>query len=302
MHLKHLCSVTAPAVAAILASSVICMSAAAAERAVLSDDFNDDVIGNMWSVYEPDPDIIQVIEQNQRLELPAEAPGGASAIAGIYGNEWLIAPSEDFYLHIDWHFDRPAQSGDSGLTAAIVFAGTPGIDGIEFGALLHVGSDADGPYVGFEVVMFGAVVADGYDPLPVDSGTAHVWYDSEADVLAVSLVEYGDPDATLVPDLGTASESEGIAMFLGGFTLGDAPAMPGEDAYIDNFVIEEGEILGWPVCPADLTGDGVVDVLDLLEVLAAWGPCPDCPEDITGDGIVDVLDLLEILSAWGPCE
>ncbi len=56
------------------------------------------------------------------------------------------------------------------------------------------------------------------------------------------------------------------------------------------------------VCPADVTGDGTVDVLDLLAVLAAWGPCePDCPEDINGDGIVDVLDLLEVLSAWGPC-
>ena len=28
-----------------------------------------------------------------------------------------------------------------------------------------------------------------------------------------------------------------------------------------------------PPCPADLNGDGVVDVLDLLELLAAWGPC-----------------------------
>ncbi len=54
--------------------------------------------------------------------------------------------------------------------------------------------------------------------------------------------------------------------------------------------------------PADITGDGLVDVLDLLEVLSAWGDCPDppeeCPADITGDGIVDVLDLLEVLSNW----
>ncbi len=55
-------------------------------------------------------------------------------------------------------------------------------------------------------------------------------------------------------------------------------------------------------CPADVTVDGVVDVLDLLAVLAAWGPCAGCPGDITGDGTVDVLDLLEVLAAWGPCE
>ena len=54
-------------------------------------------------------------------------------------------------------------------------------------------------------------------------------------------------------------------------------------------------------CPADVTGDGVVDVLDLLAVLAAWGQTGELPEDITGDGLVDTLDLLEVLAAWGPC-
>ena len=52
-------------------------------------------------------------------------------------------------------------------------------------------------------------------------------------------------------------------------------------------------------CPADITGDGVVDVLDLLEVLSQWGGSGSA--DITGDGIVDVLDLLEVLGAWGEC-
>ena len=54
-------------------------------------------------------------------------------------------------------------------------------------------------------------------------------------------------------------------------------------------------------CVADVTGDGTVDVLDLLAVLSAWGQS-GVPEDITGDGTVDVLDLLEVLGAWGPCE
>jgi hypothetical protein len=53
-------------------------------------------------------------------------------------------------------------------------------------------------------------------------------------------------------------------------------------------------------CPADVNGDSIVDVLDLLAVLAAWGAAGG-PEDINGDGIVNVLDLLEVLGAWGPC-
>jgi hypothetical protein len=54
-------------------------------------------------------------------------------------------------------------------------------------------------------------------------------------------------------------------------------------------------------CLADITCSGVVNVSDLLQLLAAWGPCPDCPADLNGDGIVNVSDLLQLLSAWGPC-
>jgi hypothetical protein len=53
-------------------------------------------------------------------------------------------------------------------------------------------------------------------------------------------------------------------------------------------------------CPEDINGDNVVDVLDLLALLAAWGAAGG-PADINGDGIVDVLDLLAVLAAWGPC-
>jgi hypothetical protein len=53
-------------------------------------------------------------------------------------------------------------------------------------------------------------------------------------------------------------------------------------------------------CPADIVRDCVVDVMDLLAVLAAWDATGG-DEDINGDGIVDVADLLELLAAWGPC-
>ncbi len=49
--------------------------------------------------------------------------------------------------------------------------------------------------------------------------------------------------------------------------------------------------------PSDINGDGVVDVLDLLAVLAAWGT-DDPDADVNDDGIVDVLDLLQVLGDW----
>jgi hypothetical protein len=53
---------------------------------------------------------------------------------------------------------------------------------------------------------------------------------------------------------------------------------------------------------ADINGDGTVNVLDLLDLLDAWGPCPKgelCLADLDGDGAVDVRDLLQLLDAWG---
>jgi len=54
-------------------------------------------------------------------------------------------------------------------------------------------------------------------------------------------------------------------------------------------------------CPADIDGDGDVDMSDLLAVMAAWGSGGGIPEDVNGDGMVDVLDWLDVLGAWGTC-
>ncbi len=59
-----------------------------------------------------------------------------------------------------------------------------------------------------------------------------------------------------------------------------------------------------PACPADRTGDMVVDIRDLNAVIIDWG-CTDvlanCPGDVDQNGVVNVLDLLEILLQWGAC-
>jgi len=52
-------------------------------------------------------------------------------------------------------------------------------------------------------------------------------------------------------------------------------------------------------CPADVSPDGVVNIQDLLMVIASWGGGPE--GDVDGDGTVDVADLLMIISSWGLC-
>ncbi len=51
-------------------------------------------------------------------------------------------------------------------------------------------------------------------------------------------------------------------------------------------------------CTADLSGDGIVNVPDILAIIAAWGT-PNA--DITGDNMTDVADLLVVIGEFGPC-
>ncbi len=54
-------------------------------------------------------------------------------------------------------------------------------------------------------------------------------------------------------------------------------------------------------CPGDVNDDLVVNVKDLLSLLARWGPCSSCGADFNGNGAVDRADLVTLLVAWGPC-
>jgi hypothetical protein len=53
-------------------------------------------------------------------------------------------------------------------------------------------------------------------------------------------------------------------------------------------------------CPADLSGDGVVDAADLANLLGAWANAGG-DQDLDGSGTVDGGDLAVLLGAWGAC-
>ena len=51
----------------------------------------------------------------------------------------------------------------------------------------------------------------------------------------------------------------------------------------------------------DLDADGIVGIVDFLDLLAQWGTDPGGPPDFDGDGDVGINDFLELLANWGPC-
>ncbi|MHC4615761.1 MAG: C25 family cysteine peptidase [Planctomycetota bacterium] len=99
-------------------------------------------------------------------------------------------------------------------------------------------------------------------------------------------------------DISAVADGEPFVYVRWGYEIGS-----GAWAY-SGWNIDDIEIWGVPPsgpdCPADLNGDGVVDVTDFLQLLAVWGQS-GVPEDINGDGIVDILDFLELIASWGPC-
>lgn len=78
------------------------------------------------------------------------------------------------------------------------------------------------------------------------------------------------------------------------------PGAPGTGIGVDNncdgtIDLEEAA----PGCPADLNGDGLVTVVDLLVVLSEFGCLIDCNGDTDGDGMVGVSDVLVLLASFG---
>jgi len=67
--------------------------------------------------------------------------------------------------------------------------------------------------------------------------------------------------------------------------------------------MDSGMIQLDPILVGDLDNDGIVGIVDFLELLARWGPCPDpCPPvclgDLDGDCEVGIVDFLALLINW----
>jgi hypothetical protein len=157
---------------------------------------------------------------------------------------------------------------------------------------------------------------------PIDAGP---WYDTPVDtpfdVPAGSylVVEFQIPDTGVDQGIWpanttTASETTylkaadcGLTAYTDVVAIGfpDAQMIMCVNATVGNF---DPCTLPLPtLCPADVDGDGVVAVSDVLVVIGTWGqvgdgtfrPEGDCAPLPNGDCVVDVGDVLAVVGAWG---
>ncbi len=203
-------------------------------------------------------------------------------------------------------------------TGRIAFRGftAPGVSGIwsegpgALALVARVGDSAPGTRAGINFAGFGhpafndaghtAFWAVLSGPGVNGSNDTGLWAESPSGELTL-IVREGDPLEVAPGDIRTMtwlSLVTGSAQ--GGRSTGFNDA--GQIAFGSSFTDgSSGGFVGSFCSIADLTGDCRVGIEDLLQLLAAWGPCPPaaaCPGDLDADGTVGILDFLMLLAEW----
>ncbi len=73
---------------------------------------------------------------------------------------------------------------------------------------------------------------------------------------------------------------------------------PGDPAVVPSIEIDALSDVAPASNPADIDGNGAVNVIDLLLLLGSFGASCPCAADLDGNGAVDVTDLLMLLARW----
>jgi YVTN family beta-propeller protein len=185
---------------------------------------------------------------------------------------------------------------DTATNDVVAMVPTPaGTHGVNWGAKLG------GGYYAYVTAQHANVLAV-IDPDPNGDGDA-----SDAAVVGIIPLANGSPGAGVTDGTGGQGVKP-LPMMHDGWIqptvalVGTGQLAPEVELWISQLTPEQKNPDAHEPNPADLNGDGVVDVLDLLLLLDAWGPCGDCnecPADLNGDCTIDVLDLLQVLDAWG---
>ncbi|MFK7962297.1 MAG: hypothetical protein AB8G96_17440 [Phycisphaerales bacterium] len=274
-------------------SALMLTGVAVAGTGILCDAFDDGVIDPMWTVITQDPAVIGIVEEDGRLEFPAS--GGGEAFAGAV-SRWTLDAFEDFQIKLDYAAAAPA-SGEAGISFVVVFGGEIEKGEIVDGFVMDAGHDDDGPFYCI-TQWLGGLEFFTCDVSGGDGTSMYMWYDAAADRVRVSFIGFGDLSTGSGIMLRESSGTDRVQVAFAGFVV-DAPPVNGDNLWVDNVCVVDGVILP-ATPPADINGDGAVDLTDLLTVLGSWGPCAECPADVNADGVVDIGDLLALLAAWDP--
>jgi hypothetical protein len=203
----------------------------------------------------------------------ALGPGPAAPLVDLLGQPTQVTVAYDFSE--TFGIDDPATSGDD----ARLFD-----DGIGFVGDVQLHVDFAGLTNGtYELITYGWTPG-----MPGDTTLVMIGQDFET--MAIS----GGPWPGGLAE-GVTHVVHEVTVSDGTLSVGIVGGVWGASGFANGFQLMR-------LTPADLDRDGIVGVVDMLAMLAEWGPCPnkgECVADLDGDLAVGVLDFLMLLSDWG---
>jgi hypothetical protein len=264
---------TGDVVEVLLPESSYRVTACTIEVAIASDDIPYDATPDSWATYQPDG--------------PADADvGRPTSLSGAhFRNGWT-----------GWSFGEDGEFGDA------MASGVRNCFPVDFDQDGNARDISNNLTEAFDPTVWATGTVDGVPAGSIIPAYSTLIFDvdvNDVDVqcylrrsLSDGLVEF------MVTSLHPASE----------------PGSGGESNYPD-WVLKENALVELGITsaaslsitvdlrppsgvPGDVTGDGIVNVEDLLGVLEAFGRCPCCAADLDGSGVVDVNDLLGVISGW----
>ncbi|MCZ6542666.1 MAG: hypothetical protein O6768_03285 [Planctomycetota bacterium] len=261
---------------------------------------------------------------------PLDAP--STTFETLSGFDLKIVMEDDFEADTGWVVGAPADDATTGIWERVDPNGTPAQPGNDHtpdpATMCFVtGQGSPGGPIGANDVDSGktTLTSPVIDLLGAPNAEISYWrwYSNDtgaspnADVFVVDISNNNGSTWTNVETVGPGGPDTTGGWIFHQFSVADFVAPTAQvrlrfiasdegdgsivEAAMDDLqvaVIECGQTI-----PGDLDGDGTVGILDLLALLAAWGPCPDppapCPADLDGDENVGILDLLALLANWG---
>jgi len=253
---------------------------------------------------------------------PATAPAAWYDARIAHGVDEIIV-AEDFEAPVGWTVTGDATDGawEAGVPAGAGDRGDPTSDYDGSGACfltdnVEGNSDVDG---GATILL-----SPSLGPAPAGAYLSYArWYDNSTggapfqDVLLVEISGDGGQSWQVLETVGPDGPDASGGWRWVAFAVDEVVGLTGaadvrlritaEDAGTGSVVEAAFDALELAVLDCegaartDLNGDGITGFLDLVELLAAWGPCPGgpgCLGDIDGNGTVGFPDLVEILTAW----
>jgi len=250
-----------------------------------SDDFNDNRRGAMWRVSISDYENAWAAEDTNRLNV--RATGDGNAAAAYVGNGWSFDVNKDFSFKADFHHSVISER-DSGVEVTVENEN----DYVSISAR----ADSGGQYFYYEKVVDGNVVS-GQQTRDSNDGTLYISYNTGIDELYLSHTGYGAANVwqTAAGLLRGQWSSKPVSAAIGGSSEG--VVLNQGDAYLDNFEITTGKLIGWPAA-TDLDGSGFIDWGDIRIMGKNWLVSGPVKGDFNNDGIVNFLDFAELARAW----